>query len=104
MPIINQITKYKADVAFELNLQYISAKQVKTPKIGNNGQNGTLNGLSLLGSVFLRIKTAKQITIKDVNVPKLQSSAEMFKSINNPQRITIKPETQVIICGVLNFL
>lgn len=85
-------------MAFELNLQYIKARQVNTPSIGNNGQNGTLKGLSLLGSVFLRIKTAMQITIKDVNVPKLQSSADIFKSINKPQIITIKPDTQVIIC------
>lgn len=74
------------------------------PKIGNQGQNGTLKGLSLFGSVFLNINTAIQIIIKEVNVPKLQSSAEMFKSINKPQMITIKPEIHVITCGVLNFL
>ena len=51
-----------------------------------------MNGLSLFGSVFLKIKTAIQIIINDVNVPKLQSSAEIFKSINNAQTITIKPE------------
>lgn len=89
--------KYNAEVAFALNLQYIKAKQVKIPKIGNNGQKGTLNGRSLFGSVFLSIKTAKQITINDVNVPKLHNSADIFKSINNPQIITINPETQVII-------
>ena len=104
IPIANQIMKYRAEVAFALNLQYIRAKQVKTPKIGNQGQNGTLNGRSLFGSVFLRIKTAMQMIIKDVNVPKLHNSAEIFKSINKPQIITIKPDTQVIICGVLNFL
>ena len=96
--------KYRAEVAFALNLQYIKARQVNMPNIGNQGQKGTLKGLSLFGSDFLNISTAKQITINDVNVPKLQSSAEIFKSINNPQRITIKPDTQVIICGVLNFL
>ena len=89
--------KYNADVALALNLQYIRAKQVRTPNIGNSGQNGTLNGLSLFGSVFLRIKTEIQITINDAKVPKLQSSADMFKSINKPHNITIKPETQVII-------
>ena len=93
----NQIIKYNAEVAFALNLQYIRAKQVKTPSIGKTGQKGTLNGLSLLGSVFLRIKTAIQITIKEVNVPKLHNSAEIFKSINKPHKITIKPDTQVII-------
>ena len=103
MPTNIQITKYNADVAFELNLQYINAKQVSTPKIGKTGQNGTLKGLSLFGSVFLNIKTARHITINDVNVPKLHNSAEIFKSINKPQRITIRPEIQVIICGVLNF-
>ena len=95
--IINQTIKYIADVALALNLQYIKAKQVRIPSIGNNGQSGTLNGRFLLGSVFLKINTAMQIIINDVNVPKLQSSAEMFKSINKPQRITISPDTQVII-------
>ncbi len=70
--------------------------QLIIPKIGNQGQNGTLNGLSLLGSVFLKIRTAIQIIINDVNVPKLQSSAEIFKSMNNPQSITIAPAIQVI--------
>ena len=70
--------------------------QLIIPKIGNQGQNGTLNGLSLSGSVFLKIRTAIQIIINDVNVPKLQSSAEIFKSMNNPQSITIAPAIQVI--------
>ena len=96
--------KYKAEVAFAENLQYIRARQVKTPNIGNQGQNGTLNGLGLSGSVFLKIKTAIQIMINEVNVPKLQSSADRFKSINNAQIITTKPEIQVITCGVLYFL
>ena len=74
--------KYSAEVAFALNLQYINAKQVSIPNIGNQGQNGTLNGRSLFGSVFLNIKTAKQIIINEVNVPKLHNSAETFKSIN----------------------
>ena len=38
-----------------------------------------------------------QIIINDVNVPKLQSSADRFKSINNAQTITTRPEIQVII-------
>ena len=68
--------KYKAEVAFALNLQYISPKQLNTPNIGNQGQNGTLKGRSLLGSVFLKINTAIHIIINDVKVPKLQSSAD----------------------------
>lgn len=40
-----------------------------TPKIGNNGTNGTLKGLFKFGSVFLKIITATQIAIKAVNVP-----------------------------------
>ena len=104
IPTINQYIKYNADVAFALNLQYINAEHVNIPKIGKSGQNGTLNGRSLFGSVFLRIKTARHITINDVKVPKLHSSAEIFKSINKPHKITISPDTQVIMCGVLNFL
>ena len=99
----NHTKKYRADVAFALNLQYINDKQVRIPSIGNAGQNGTLNGLSLFGSVFLKINTAIHMIMKEVNVPKLQSSADIFKSINNAQTITISPETQVITCGVLNF-
>ena len=78
-------------------MQYIKPKQVKIPNIGNQGQNGTLNGRSLVGSVFLKIKTAIQITINEVNVPKLHNSAEMFKSINKAQTITINPDIQVKI-------
>ena len=100
----NQTRKYRAEVALALNLQYISAKQVNIPNIGNQGQNGTLNGLGLSGSVSLKISTARQTIINDVNVPKLQSSADKFKSINNAQMITIKPESHVIMCGGLNFL
>ena len=100
----SQTKKYKADVAFALNLQYIKPRQVNIPNIGNQGQNGTLNGLGLSGSVFLKIRTAIQIIINEVNIPKLQSSAERFKSINKAQIITIKPDNQVIICGVLYFL
>ena len=88
--------KYIADVALALNLQYISAKQLMIPKIGNQGQNGTLKGRSLFGSVFLKIKTAIQIIINEVNVPKLHNSADIFKSINNPHTTTIRPAIQVI--------
>ena len=95
--------KYRAEVAFALNLQYMSPRQVKIPKIGNQGQNGTLNGLGLSGSVFLKIRTAIQIIINEVNVPKLQSSADRFKSINSAQIITINPDSHVITCGVLNL-
>ena len=82
---------------FALNLQYIKAAQVIIPSIGNHGQNGTLKGLGRFGSVFLKISTAIQIIINDVNVPKLQSSAEIFKSINKAQTITINPEIHVSI-------
>lgn len=79
-----------------LRVTNIRKEQINIPIIGNHGQNGTLNGLALFGSVFLKIKTATQIMINDVNVPKLHNSAEIFKSINKPQNITIKPEIQVI--------
>ena len=39
------------------------------PKIGKTGTNGTLNGLFNCGSVFLKIITAMQIAINEVNVP-----------------------------------
>ena len=69
---------------------------IKIPKTGNQGQKGTLNGLGLLGSVFLNIKTATQIITNDVNVPKLHKAADIFKSINSPQTITTKPDIHVI--------
>ncbi len=64
---------------------------------------GTLNGRSLFGSVFLKIKTATHTIINDVNVPKLQSSAavEIFK--NAEPKIQITAAIIVTIYGVLNF-
>lgn len=100
---MSQMMKYNADVAFALNLQYISARQVKIPRIGNQGQKGTLKGRGLSGSVFLKIKTAIQIIMKEANVPKLHNSAEIVKSINKAHITTTAPVTQVKICGVLNF-
>ena len=47
----------------------INPKQEIMPKIGNKGTNGTLNGLSKFGSVFLRIITATHIATNAVNVP-----------------------------------
>ena len=96
IPTANHMRKYNAEVAFALNLQYINPEHVKMPRIGNQGQNGTLNGRGLFGSVFLNINTAIQIIINEVNVPKLQSSADKFKSINNAHTITTIPEIQVI--------
>lgn len=104
IPIINQTIKYNEEVALALNLQYIKPRQVIIPRIGNQGQNGTLKGLGLFGSVFLKINTAIHMIINEVKVPKLHNSAEIFKSINKAQIITIKPEIQVKMCGVLNFL
>ena len=66
----------------------MSAKQVRIPKIGNQGQNGTLKGLSLFGSVFLKFSTARHIITNDVNVPKVHNAAEIFKSINNTSAFT----------------
>ena len=53
------------------------------PINGKNGENGTLYGRGLFGSVFLKIKTATHTIINDVNVPKLHNSAavEIFKNV-----------------------
>lgn len=82
----------------------IKPPQKTMPKIGNKGTNGTLKGLFLSGSVFLNIRTIMQIMIKDVNVPKLHNSAEMFRSINKEPIITTRPQTQVKRLGTLVFL
>ena len=66
------------------------------PATGDHGQNGTLNGLGLFGSVFLNINTAIQIITNEVNVPKLHNAADIFKSINKPHTITAIPVIQVI--------
>ena len=67
------------------------------PIKGNQGEKGTLYGRGLLGSVFLKIKTATQTIINDVKVPKLQSSAavEIFKNIE--PKIQINATIIVII-------
>ena len=103
-PINNHSGKYNDEVVKNFIENIINPPQVIIPKIGNNGENGTLNGLGLSGSVFLKIKTAIQIIMKDVNVPKLHSSAEIFKSINKAQITTTIPEIQGKTCGVLYFL
>ena len=100
-PQSTQTGKRTADVLSEPIEYTIKPPQHKIPRIGNNGTNGTLNGLGFSGSVFLKIKIATHTIINDANVPKLQSSADMFKSINKAPRITIKPESQVTTCGVL---
>ncbi len=73
------------------------------PIKGNHGEKGTLYGRGLLGSVFLKIKTATQTIINDVNVPKLQSSAavEIFKNVEPTMQI--RAAKTVIKCGVLNL-
>ena len=77
------------------NENKISIPQIAMPASGNQGQSGTLNGLGLSGAVFLKISTARQIITKEVNVPKLHSAADIFKSMNNAQTITINPDNQV---------
>ena len=69
-----------------VNVTIIKIEQISIPAIGNQGHNGTLNGLGLFGSFFLKIKTATHIMMNDVNVPKLHNSADIFKSINKPHR------------------
>ena len=75
----------------------------KIPSKGNNGTKGTLKGLGLLGSVFLKIRTATHTIIKDVNVPKLHNSAAVEISSTNIPHIQIIPTRTVKTCGVLNF-
>ena len=47
----------------------IKQLHITMPKIGNNGQKGTLNGLCLFGSVFLKIRTSIHIITNEANVP-----------------------------------
>ena len=74
------------------------------PNKGNQGEKGTLYGLFLFGSVFLKIKTATQTMINDVNVPKLHNSAAVDKFKQVEPIMHIIATKMVIICGVLNFL
>ena len=104
IPTASHSRKYTEDVFRVFSENAMSIPQIIIPIIGSHGHNGTLNGLGTSGAVFLNINTARQIITKDVNVPKLHSAAEMFKSINNPHNITIAPDIHVITCGVLYFL
>ena len=92
------------DVLSVLREYTIKPPQKKIPKMGKRGTKGTLKGLGLSGSVFLKIITIMQIMINDVNVPKLHNSAEIFKSINTEPITTIRPQIQVRRLGVLVFL
>ena len=75
---------------------HIKLPQSSIPKDGNNGENGTLKGLSLSGSVFLKIKTLIQTIINAVNTLNIQSWAARFKS-KNKQPIIIAPPTSHVI-------
>ena len=57
----------------------INPPQHKIPARGNQGQNGTLNGLGLSGSIFLKIRIAAHTIINEVNVPKLHKAAAASK-------------------------
>ena len=77
--------------------------QHNIPRSGNTGENGTLKGRFLFGSVFLKIKTATQTIINDVNVPKLQSSAAVEMSKNVEPIMHIRAARMVTTYGVLCF-
>ena len=68
---------------------------------GKKGEKGTLNGLCLSGSVFLKIKTATQTIINDANVPKLHNSAAVEIFNKSEPIIQIAPTINVKMCGVL---
>ena len=68
-PIITHNKKYKDESPPEMLLYIIKQLHIIIPSIGNNGQNGTLKGLCLFGSVFLSINTSIQIITNEANVP-----------------------------------
>ena len=69
-PITTQRGNKKALVP-KLKSEYIiSPPQKKIPKSGNKGTKGTLKGLFLFGSFFLKIKTAIQTTVNEANILK----------------------------------
>ena len=75
MPIIIQAKNSIVDSLFN-DIEYIiKPPQHNTPIIGKYGQQGTLNGLFLSGSVFLKINIAIQTTINAATAPKLTKSA-----------------------------
>ena len=76
----------------------IKPPQQKIPISGTNGEKGTLKGLGLNGSVFLKIKTATHTIMNDAKVPKLQSSAavDIFKNKD--------PDIQIIPTIIVNRL
>ena len=68
-PIITHNKKYFDESPPEMLLYIIKQLHIIMPKIGNKGQNGTLNGLCLFGSVFLNIRTSIHIITNDAKVP-----------------------------------
>ena len=101
---INNSEDSFADSPFAITIENtINPPQHNIPNIGNSGQQGTLNGLGLSGSIFLNIKIATQTIINEVNVPKLQSEAATFKSSVSVPKTAITPTVQVNICGVANL-
>ena len=81
----------------------IKPPQKAIPKDGNNGEQGTLNGLGLSGSIFRSIRTATHTIINDVKVPKLHNCAATSKSNVIVPIIQTTPTKRVSTCGVLYF-
>ena len=77
IPINNHNGNNMACLPMLTTATHIKLPQSSIPKDGNNGENGTLKGLSLSGSVFLKIKTPTQdiplpclfLSVKDMSVP-----------------------------------
>ena len=68
-PIAIHKRKYSEESPPDIPLYIIKHPHINTPRIGNNGQNGTLNGLGLSGSVFININTSIHIITNYAKVP-----------------------------------
>ena len=101
IPITSHIGKMEAAVLISGSALYIMYPHRIVPKIGNQGQNGTLKALLRFGYIYLRITIPKQTNTKDVNVPNTQSSAATSLFKNNIPIIINIVDAIVITYGVL---
>ena len=81
-PINNHNGNNNAVLPMLITATTIRVPHKRIPSAGNSGEQGTLNGLGLSGSVFLSIKTPIHTMMKEVNTLKIQRLAARFKSRN----------------------
>src|ERR1700743_3840721 len=81
----------------------IIAAHIKMPNIGTNGTNGVLNGLGMVGLVFLSSITPIHTSTNANKVPMEVRSPAMLDGRNAENRPTKTNRIILLLYGVLNL-